>query len=75
MHGALKLKSSKERFKTIETEMPAFLIHTKTEQPETQLDLKKELIKLLADPEIQKQLYEAIVTEDCRREKSAKIYE
>jgi len=55
--------------------MPAFLIDTRTKQPETRSDLKKELIKLLADPEIQKQLYEAIVTEDNRREKSAKIYE
>ena len=71
----MKLRRSKERFETVETEMPAFLIDTRTKQPETRSDLKKELIKLLADPEIQKQLYEAIVTEDNRREKSAKIYE
>ncbi len=70
----MKLKRSKERLETIETEKPGFLIYTGMERAETQPNLKSELIKLLADPEIQKQLYEAIVTEDCRREKSAKIY-
>ena len=54
--------------------MPAFLIDTKLEHAKDKLDLKKELIKLLADPEIQRQLYEAIVMEDSRREKSANIY-
>jgi len=70
----LKWRRSKERFETVETEMPAFLIDTRTKQPETKFDFKRELIKLMADPEIQKQLYDAIETEDCRRESRAKIY-
>lgn len=58
----------------MEIEMPALEIDTKTEEPETRLNLKKALIKLLADPEIRVQLYEAIMTEDKLRENIAKYY-
>ena len=68
------MRRNKERCETIETEMPAILIDTRTKQAETSLDLKKELIKLLADPEVRKQIFEAIITESARRESMARIY-
>ena len=57
-----------------EIEIPAVEIDARTEEPEPRSNLKKLLIKLLADPEVREQLYNAIKTEDALRESRARMY-
>jgi hypothetical protein len=59
---------------TAETEIVAFEMDARPEEPEEHLRLKKTLIRLLADNDIRAQLYEAIKAEDALRENRAKIY-
>jgi hypothetical protein len=59
---------------TYETGAVALEIDAGTEEPENLHNLKKALIRLLADPDIRKQIYEAIKTEETLREYRAKSY-
>jgi hypothetical protein len=59
---------------TVETEIVAFEMDYRPEEPEDRLRLKKALMRLLADNEIRAQLYEAIKAEDALRESRAKIF-
>jgi hypothetical protein len=58
----------------MEIEMPAIEIDTSTEESVVQPNLKQALIKLLVDPEVRAQIYEAVMTEDKHRENIAKYY-
>ena len=53
-------------------EMPGIEIDTKTEKPQTTSDLKKALMRLLMDPDIRRQLLEAVRSEEALRESIAK---
>lgn len=55
-------------------ELPVIEIDAKTKEPEKRSELKKALITLLADPEIQTHLYNAMVSESSRRKNMAKSY-
>jgi hypothetical protein len=59
---------------TYETEAITVEIDTRTEEPQNLHNLKKALTRLLADPDIRKQIYEAIKTEETLREYRAKSY-
>lgn len=57
-----------------EIEIPVIEISAKTKEPEKRHELKKALIMLLADPEVQTHIYDAIVSESSRRKNMAKSY-
>lgn len=59
---------------TYETEAITVEIDTGTEEPQNLHNLKKALIRLLSDPDIRKQIYEAIKIEETLREYRAKSY-
>ncbi len=57
-----------------EVELPVIEIDIKTEKIKKQRKLKRELIKLLADPEVQMHLYNAMVSESSHRKNMAESY-
>ncbi len=60
---------------TEEINLPVIEIEARTEKKLNPIpDLKKLLINLLADPDVQRHLYDAIVSEASHRENRAKTY-
>ncbi len=55
-------------------EIPVIQIDTRTEEPLTLSDLKRALIKLLTDPEVRKQVYEAVRNEEAFRANFTESY-